>query len=504
MANILQESTWKPIKLGAQTSGGYSINQHAVSSNWYNQAVQNTGNRLARLRRFHEADCASIEISRALDIMAEDISSSNADDEDVFHIEFPDDAKVKKTVISILESLKDVWEKRTLLDRRFYNRIRKTLKYGATFFLVNPDGTWSELLPERMVGYILSPEDENTVTHYIYDKNAITIEQCQHLKNMYRKQSDSKPVPIPVSDLVILKIGDKPFGESVIERVYSVWKKLSMLEDSMVIYRVVRAPERMVFYIDTGKLQGHKREAAVERQRLKFKQKQVLKNGEIDSEFDPHSTTENFFIPTNSQGRGSRVESIQGGQAMGETRDLEWFYRKLAGGLRIPFSMIDFQTSESGRDQFSDMRVGQVYQAEIRYMGFVKRIQRQLQFPLYENFFRFCRNRDILPPEGMELTINAPNSFAKYKDIEVNQQLLNVYQSTAQISSLSKRYAMQKYLQFDHEDLENNMLDKLREMGLTDDEIKELPDNIKANLVYGDGSKGEKFGITPPESMGRF
>jgi hypothetical protein len=273
-----------------------------------------------------------------------------------------------------------------------------------------------------------------------------------------------------------------------------------MLETAMVIYRVVRAPERRIYYIDTGNLQGHEREAAIEKQRLRLMQKQATKgnSGDISTEYDPHSTSEDIFIPTNSQGKGSRVETLAGGQALGEVRDVQYFLNKLAAGLRIPSSMIDSASEDGNKDQYSDMRVGQVYQIEIRYMGHVKRIQRYLESKLHADFDTFCKQRDVIIEDGITLKINEPTSFSLYKDIEVNQSLLNVFNSSLSITTLSKRVAMQKYLNFNEEELRNNEMAKLTQLGLDKATIKKVSQELIENIVYGDGKVGAVFlGLDP-------
>lgn len=503
MANeMIKENAWAKVKLG--NTSGYQMTSYAVSSSWFNQHTQNAGDHLSRLRRYHEADSNSVEIARALDIMAEDISSCNADDDETFIINYPDEEKMKKGTLRLMGDMLDLWNERTEMEKRLFDRVRYVLKYGFGAWQKNTDGSLTKLNTERFIGYILSPEDENVVTHYIYNPKAELIESSNKRNYMHDIGGNRQTAyqTIPVNELLILKIGEKPFGESVIERVYSTWKKLSMLEDAIVIYRVVRAPERRIYYIDTGNLQGPKRKAAIEQQRLRLMQKNASRNGDLTTDYDPHSTSEDIFIPTNSQGKGSRVETLPAGQALGEVNDLAWFHRQLAAGLRIPFSMIDVAGQDSGRDQYSDMRVGQVYQVEIRYMGYIRRHQRNFSETLHHNFVEFCLDREVVPPEVAKLEISPPNSFSLYKEMEVNQTMLNVYSSTLQIQSLSKRTAMQKYLNFDHEEIVENEYQMLREKGLTDEQIKEIPDNVKDNIVYGDGRLGADFGIEP--SMGRF
>lgn len=501
MTEILKESSWKPVSLG-KGRGGYDITATAVSTSWYNTQLDNSGTRVTRLKRYHDADSASVEISRALDILAQDVSSSNADDEPIFYLNYDENEDFKKSTIKLLNDMRKLWEKRTEFEDKLFDRVRRVLKYGSQFWKRNADGSLSHYPTERMVGYILNEDNEEEVTHYIYDPKAQLIEQDQNFIRNNNNLKNKEVEIIPASSLVVLKIGDKPFGESVLEKVYSTWKQLHMLETAMVIYRVVRAPERRIYYIDTGNLQGHKREAAIEKQRLRLMQKQVAKgtNADISTEYDPHSTSEDIFIPTNSQGKGSRVETLQGGQALGEVRDVKYFLDKLAAGLRIPSSMIDSGGEES-RDQYSDMRVGQVYQIEIRYMGHIKRIQRYFEKVLNNEFVKFCKEREVIVPDEIKLMINEPTSFSVYKEIEVNQALLNVYNSTMSITQLSKKYAMKKYLGFDDEDLRQNEYDKLIQIGLDDKTIKAMDQRLIENIVYGDGRAAANVLGIPPETF---
>jgi hypothetical protein len=501
--SLLQENQWNAVSIGSgRQRAGYNITTTAVSSSWYNQQLDNSGSRLARLRRYHDADCCSVEIARALDILAQDISSTSADDDPTFFLHVPEEFKVKKTSLSLYNEMLNVWGKRTEMEAKFFDRVRDTLKYGIQFWLKEPDGSLKKLYTERFIGYIVATDDEDWVTHYIYDPNAPRIEDNRgtNYRTTIHRNTGEKPYPIPVDQLLIMKLGDKPFGESVIEKVYSVWRQLQMLETAMVIYRVVRAPERRIYYIDTGNLQGHKREAAIERQRLRLMQKQATKtNGDLTSEYDPHSTTEDIFIPTNSQGKGSRVETLAGGQSLGETRDLAWFYKKLAAGLRIPTSMIDSQTEDNQGSQFSDMRVGQVYQVEIRYMGHVKRIANYFQSVLNTHFSEFCLDREVIVPEEIELRITPPSSFTEYRDIEVNQAQLNVFNSTVMIKGLSPRFSMQKYLGLTTEEMQRNETDVLMSKGIDENTMKTMSEIEIINIVYGDGSLGSKYGIKPSE-----
>lgn len=504
MSETILENFWNPININQGSGRGksdYKISTYEVSSSWYNAQLVNTGDRLQRLKKYHEMDKSSVEIGRALDILAEDISSSNADDEEVFKLEFPDESKVLKTTLKVLNDMLDVWADRTLFGDELYTTVRKLLKYGSVFYRKNNDGSLSELPCERIVGYALHPDDEHKVMNFIYDPNVeLIINEGKTGYQRHRNVSKEMEV-IPANDLVFLKIGDGVLGESILERIYTVWRQMTLLEDSVVIYRVVRAPERRVYYIDVGNLQGPKREQAIERQKMRLMQKQANRKGMTTTDYDPNSTSEDIFIPTNSNGKGSRIETLQGGSALGEVRDILYFGKKLAMGLRIPFSMIDVQGDEQ-QSQHSDMRVGQVYAVEMRYMGYVRRIARAIANELHENYKFFIEERNVVLPKDCQLKINPPMSFAIYKEMELQQSQLNIYMSTTNVQSMSKRYAMQEFLHMDHDKLDYNEQEKMKELGLTSEQIKKMDKNHISNIVYGDGRFLEKYGITKPDPMG--
>lgn len=501
MTQNIVESKWNPVSLGSARQP-YTINSYTQSSSWYNKVINNDGSRMNRLKNYYDADKCSIEISRALDIIAEDISSSNADDEDQFYIHYKYEDKVKKSTIRLLGDALEMWERRTEFDMEFFDRVRKTLLYGITFYKKNKDGTLTELPSERMIGYILDEDDENFVTHYLYDP---TLPRLDQAGRSYKTKGNNGFTPVDkdtdagkyetysVDDLLVLKIGNQPMGTSIIEKVYGLWKTMKLIEDSVVIYRVTRSFERRVYYIDVGNLQGAKREQAIERQRIKLMQKNSNRKGEISTEYDPHSMGEDIFVPTNSTGKGSRVETLQGGGTLGELTDLEWFSKKLAAGLRIPHSMID--TADQQQTQYSDMRVGQMYAIELRYLGYVKRFKRRFAKAIGAHFEEFCRDRQLSLPDGAVFRINDSNSFADYKEIEVQQSRLNVFNSTLQVMSLSKKVALQKYLGMTPEDIAYNEQEKLFEKGLTPEQIKEMPNEVIDNIVYGDGRLGKDYGL---------
>lgn len=507
MSEGLLEHKWSTVRLGSNAghieAAGSTTND---GLSWYSNYVSLEGDRRSVITKYDMMDRRSVEVSRSLDIIAEDLSSANADDEPLMRLDFEDDSKIRKTHIKSLNYLMDTWSERNSFDITLFDYGRELFKYGAVFFVKKPDGTLKRISPEKLVGYVLSPDDENVVTHYLIDWDApfLNIKESHKKVEKITNQNKQRQIDhISVEDMVIIKRGATPFGESLLERAYPIWRKIDLLETAVVIHRFTRSIDRRVYYIDVGRLPPKKHKEVIDKYRLQMRQKRIMsKDGNVDSEFDPHSMTEDYYLPVTSQGRSSRIESLQGSPSSGELSDLTYLARKLAAAMRVPPSMTDTQNEGNDRDTYSDMRVGQVYQVEMRYLGFVNRDKRKVEKALEDHFSWFCMEREVEVPEEMCLKINESHNFALYKNIETYQSLLNLFQSTMQATTISKQFALSKYLNLSKEELVDNEAMILNEKGITDDKIKNMTPEEIANIVYGDGRLGEKFGLKPAEDGG--
>lgn len=494
------EKTWHKVDL----SGYYKKQKQnyrgvggATSNDWYSKLMITNVDRKEKLRRYDEMD-TTVDITRALDIIAEDISSEDASDNQVFNLDFSMFGTPTKSQTKTLEKTLSLWEKRTGFDYKFFDVIREVCKYGMVLLKKNNNGSFEKLIADRIEGYKLDKNDPSKVEGYIYNPAS----SYKNNNNDTIQGDDEEKIVIPVKDLVILKIGDSPMGRSLLDDVYRVWKQLQLLEDSVVIYRIVRAPERRVFYIDIGSMAGSKAEAYLERVKNKIKQKQSVRDGSIETEYNPASTQEDYFLAQSGEGKGSRVETLPGGDNLGRIEDLQYFNKKLALGLRIPPSYLDSYSENTEGATYNDGRVGTAYIAELRYVGFVKRIQKGLAKPLFKHFKEFCKKEDVEVPEELEFTIEPPQSFAIYKENELNSVLLNVYSSAENIEAISGRYALEKFMGMDTSEIELNEEMRLKEMGFEVKDIKSLPEHIKMNLIYGDGEVAREYIAQELESQG--
>lgn len=487
------EKQWKVVKLKHveptyARSGGGTLS-YMNNMGWYNKMLLNSGKRNRIIQQYNLMD-STVDINRALDIMAEDISSKGVDDDEVFLLDFPEETTVDNSKLKTVNSALNLWEKKTEFDYKFFDYIREMLKYGSIIFKREAGGKLTKLIPERIEGYKISATDDSEVTHYIYNTSISYKNANGDVITGIGTGNKNAAEIIDVKKLLILKIGDGPFGESILARVYRIWKQLQLLEDAIIIYRIVRAPERRAFFIDIGKMPAHKAEAYIERIKNKMYQKQVIKDGEINTEYNPASMQEDFFIGQTGDGRGSKIETLPGGDNVGKIADVIYFNKKLALGLRIPPSYLErLGSDDNNGPTMNDGRVGTAYMAELRYVGFIKRMQQTLSKSLFVHFKRFAKANGVEFNESLQelkFSISPPQSFAIYKENELYSTLFNTLSSSEAFSSISKRYALEKYMNWDKDEVAANEELVLLEKGVP--KGTKLDENVRANLIYGDGT----------------
>lgn len=453
-------------------------------------------NRIERYNSYEHMDADS-EINAALDILAEFCSQKNEGNGTPFSIEFnetPSDNEVK----IITDQLRQ-WCNLNDLNKRIFKILRNTMKYGDQVFVRDPETftlLWTEMSkvikvivnesdgkkPEQYVIKDINPNLENltvtaVTTSDTYENNPNTIQGGgaytpnagagygggQVGSRFAHSKSESV---INAEHIVHLSLTEGldlfwPFGVSVLETVYKVYKQKELLEDAIIIYRVQRAPERRVFKIDVGEMPTHMAMAFVERVKNEVHQRRIpTQNGGgtnmIDATYNPLSTNEDYFFPHTADGRGSSVEVLPGGQNLGEITDLRFFTNKLFRGLRIPASYLPTQTDEAA-NSFSDGKVGIAAIQEWRFNQYCKRLQSLIIEPLDREFKLFLRFRGInIDSSLFDLHFNEPQNFTSYRQADVDAARIANYSSLEQVPYMSKRFLMERYLGLTQEEITKN------------------------------------------------
>jgi hypothetical protein len=252
-----------------------------------------------------------------------------------------------------------------------------------------------------------------------------------------------------------------PFGKSVLENIFKVYKQKELLEDAVLIYRVSRAPERRIFKIDVGNMPSHMAMAFVERVKNEMHQRRIptLSGGGqnmMDATYNPLSINEDYFFPQTSEGRGSSVDTLQGGQNLGEIDDLKYFNNKMARGLRVPSSYLPTGPDDSSVPM-NDGRVGTALIQEYRFNQYCERLQQLVIQKLDDEFKMFLRWRGFNIDAGLfNLNFCAPQNFAAYREIELDTSRVNTFTSLEAVPYLSKRFMLKRYLGLSEEEIIEN------------------------------------------------
>jgi hypothetical protein len=246
----------------------------------------------------------------------------------------------------------------------------------------------------------------------------------------------------------------------------------------------------------------------------------------MDASYNPLSINEDFFFPVTADGRGSSVDTLPGGHALGEIDDLKYFNNKMARGLRVPSSYLPTGPDDSDR-AMNDGKVGTALIQEFRFNQYCVRLQKLICQKLDDEFKMFLRWRGFNIDAGLfNISLTTPQNFASYRQIELDNTRISAFQGLEPLPYMSKRFLLKRYLGLSEEEIMENELmwreerdqpqinqaqgSDLRAVGITPGGIEgdmETGADISAGLEGGDmGGDMDTSGAAPiagtPEGAG--
>jgi hypothetical protein len=253
---------------------------------------------------------------------------------------------------------------------------------------------------------------------------------------------------------------------SYLHKAIKSLNQLRMIEDSLVIYRLSRAPERRIFYIDVGNLPKVKAEQYLRDVMMRYRNKLVYdaSTGEIRDDKKFMAMLEDFWLPRREGGRGTEISTLPGGQNLGEITDIEYFKKKLYRSLNVPPSRMD------GEGGFNLGRSSEILRDEVKFSKFVARLRKRFSYMFHDMLRTQLILKNIITPEDwniMEEHIQYDflydNHFAELKDAELLNERLNMVQIAEPYVGkyFSQDYLRRKILrQTDEEILEQDKIMK--------------------------------------------
>ena len=501
--------SWKryftPVPTGSNRDGSYSplggsSNQgmgpaQANYSSYLPDVYVGSPNRVERYGQYNTMDNDS-EVNAALDILAEFTTQKNTSNRSPFIMDFKSDAT--NTEVQTLKLYLQQWCKIQNFETKMFRILRNTFKYGDAFFIRDPETKkWHYIDPANVTKIIVNESEGKKPEQYVIKNvnlnfvsnvattplqtngnvtgggdgymtggsRGMTGAPNQALQGGRFAKGESE-FAVDAEHIVHLSLSEGldnnfPFGNSLLENIFKVYKQKELLEDAIIIYRVQRAPERRVFYVDVGNMPSHLAMQFVERVKTDIHQRRIPSstgggNNVIDSSYNPLSINEDYFFPQTAEGRGSKVETLPGGTNLGEIDDLRYFTNKLVRGLRIPSSYLP-TGPDDGSSAFQDGRVGTAYIQELRFNTYCERLQGLLTERFNQDFKRYLLEKGINIDTAMfDLRMQPPQNFASYRQSELDNARVGTFTQMAAIPYVSNRFALKRFLGLSAEEVADN------------------------------------------------
>ena len=517
-----------PERMPTSTGSAISDADTKRYSSWLPEVYQGQPNRVQRYGQYDQMDLDS-EVNTALDTIAEFSTLKNQYTQLPLQVEFNEDPTDTESDV-IQRSLRQ-WCKMNDLHKRMFRIFRNAIKYGDQIFVRDPETYkmfWVD--PAKIEKVIVNEgKGKEIEAYYIKDLDInlqslnVTADanKLMHTGAGYpnnpnvnnnttqgytgggaggtRYVSDQTSTPVDADHVVHISLSEGidgfwPFGNSILEPVFKVYKQKELLEDAILIYRVQRAPERRVFYIDVGNMPTHKARAHLERIKNDIHQRRIpSKTGGgqniTDSAYNPLSIMEDYFFAQTAEGRGSKVETLPGGENLGQIDDLRYFNDKLMRGLRVPPSYLG--SLDSDGNGYNDGRVGTAFIQEFRFTKFCERLQKLVAEEMDREFKMFLKHRGVIIDSSLfDLVFNTPQNFGKYRQAEVDQVMMNVFTAIEGADYVSKRFAMKRFLGLTDEEIMENEKLWAEEKGTSDPEAQDGLKSVGASIPGGDFEGG--------------
>lgn len=509
---VNQSGQMSPLGGGSVTGAWNGPGQNSAT-NYSNQdfGYKNYGSRLPevytghpnRIERYNQYEMMDVdaEINACLDIISEFSTQKNEHNKTPFSLEWREEPTPHE--VDLLKTQLQQWCKLNEMETRIFKIFRNCLKYGDQVFVRDPENFklyWVDMTkvikvivnesegkkPEQYVIKDLNINLENLVvaqkTNTDFAANpatglggtggggtggggGYTVPSMPYNTTGSRFSLGFNEAAIDSKHVVHLSLTEGldrfwPFGQSILENIFKVYKQKELLEDAVLIYRVQRAPERRVFKIDVGNMPSHMAMAFVERIKNEIHQRRIPSThgggSMVDATYNPLSMNEDYFFPVTADGRGSSVDLLPGGQNLGEIDDLRYFNNRLARGLRVPSSYLPTGPDDNVTPM-SDGRVGTAMIQEFRFNQYCERLQNYLVRKLDEEFKLFLRWRGLNIDSGLfNLTFNPPQNFAAYRQSELDTARMSSFTAVEAYPYISKRFAMERFLGLTEEEINKN------------------------------------------------
>ena len=269
-------------------------------------------------------------------------------------------------------------------------------------------------------------------------------------KNNPTKIQDYELIPMDKNQVTYINSGiwneNKTIRLPFIENARRAYRQLSLIEDAVVIYRLARAPERLVFNVDVGNMPPPKAEAYLKKLMNQYWSSKTYDNTQGNSavkKFNPQSILDNFWFAKRAGSEGTRIDRLAGGENLGKLEDLDYFLKKLYKSLKVPVSRLN--VDDAYKDDMNILR------EELKFAKFIVRMQQHFAEGLRNGFITHLKLRNLwdkfdLKENNVHLEFNVPVNFFEMREAQKQELKTTSFNNITQSEAVSKSYALKKYM----------------------------------------------------------
>lgn len=493
------------------------LSRHSVSQNFdfNNETVGN----ITADKRYSEVMYANIQkdkLARVRDyrIMAAFSEVTNALDEicdEIINIDSHTSSclNLKYRNINLSDFQKQTLEKEFYKYTNFFDFEHKGWSYFRQL-LVEGEVYWEHIVhkdyvEEGILGVIQVPTE-------LIDPVFSNVQNVMVKGYLYRKPKFDPNNPlkqvgvdfIPMDKNQITYIHSDVWNESktmrlpFLENARRAYRQLSMIEDSIVIYRLARAPERLVFNVDVGNMPAPKAEAYLRKLITNYWSTKTYDpdQGGIVQKFKPQSILDNFWFAKRAGSEGTDVKQLAGAGNLGELQDLHYFVKKLYQSLKVPTTRLDPQ------DAFRDG--ADMLREELKFARFIIRLQQLFAGGIKNGFITHLQLKGMwkeyeLKEEAIQVEFNVPTNFYELRESQKLELKVQNFGSLTSNESISPSFAQKRYLGWNDIDIKANreFLRKDKELRWELTQIENLGPNWKEQVAAQAAAGGAEAGAAP-------
>jgi len=443
---------------------------------WYEKNIAKLS--IDRRRRYEEYNLMDQDamISGSLDVYADECCSMSIEEGTTINVESEND--------KVTEEVEDLFFETLQLEDQVWGLSRDLIKFGDSPFEIvmnEAEDGLAKLIPIPLDGFYRIEEDR-TLKRFEFRLQESLTDATANL--------DAQGVPQTIQKIeyepyqvchFTLKTNDprlSPYGLSILEGARKTWKQLKIMEESLIINRLTRAPERRVFYIDVGNMGPAEVKTFINQIKQDYAKRQFYNpvSGEIDQMASPLAQQEDFYIPTRESTtgqRGTRIETLPGWTTgLDQIADINFFRDKIMAALKIPPAYLGRLTGTPDGSTNVDMTKSGLSVLDKRFGRTIMRIQKAIVSQLFKLAYiqLFLKGYSAEDIKSLKITMTIPSNIDELTKLELINARLNALNVAKSINSidgqqlLSDQYVLKNILRMEDEEIEEMKKQRMQEM----------------------------------------